>query len=61
MVLDQFKDRLIQILLIAACFTMIGGMLYYGILLGWVEGFSIIIATIFLVAIASANDYNKDR
>ena len=40
---------------------MLGGMLYYGPLWGWLEGFSIILATIFLVAIASANDYNKDR
>lgn len=62
MIKDQFKDPLIKILLLAAILTMIGsGFEYKSVLWGFVEGFSIIIATLFLVSIAAANDFNKDR
>ncbi len=40
---------------------MLVGMFHYESILGWVEGFSIIAATVILIALASANDYMKDR
>ncbi len=58
---DQTKDPLIRILAGAATLTLLTGVIYKGILTGWIEGVSIYIATIFIIAIASANDWLKEN
>ena len=60
MIIIQFYDRLIQLLLGAATLTLITGVLDNGLWLGWIEGFSIYIATLLIVSIAAGNDWLKE-
>ena len=40
---------------------MLVGWIYEGGLLGWVEGFAIILAVALVIVIGAYNDYQKDR
>ena len=58
---EQFEDRLIQVLIIAAIISTITGMMEFGPELGWTTGVSIALVTFLIIVIASSNDHMKDK
>jgi hypothetical protein len=48
-------------LVVAAIFSMLTGFLSEEGLLGWMQGFSIILGLLFLIGLGVANDYMKDK
>jgi|LauGreDrversion4_2_1035121.scaffolds.fasta_scaffold62992_6 hypothetical protein len=48
-------------LVVAAIISMITGYVSEDGLLGWMQGFSVIIGLVILVGFAAANDYMKDK
>ena len=59
--LEQIDDAVIKILLVAACITIVVGVCNRdtweeGLLYGWIEGVSIIVAVAFIVLITTLNN-----
>ena len=61
LIVENFEDRILQILLIAAFVSLIIGILKDGIEHGWVEGLSIFIAVAIIVSVTAGNNYIKEK
>ena len=61
MITEQFEDRILQILCIAAGVSLIIGIINEGIAEGWLEGFAIFIAVIIIVSVTATNNYLKEK
>lgn len=61
LILENFEDRILQILLLAATVSLIIGVVQHGWKHGWVEGCSIFIAVFIIVAVTAGNNYVKEK
>lgn len=61
LILENFEDRILQILLIAATVALIVGVVQHGWETGWVEGMSIYIAVCIIVTVTAGNNYIKEK
>lgn len=61
LVLENFEDRILQILLLAATVALVIGVIQHGWEKGWVEGFSILVAVLIIVSVTSGNNYIKEK
>ena len=61
MILENFEDRILQILLLAATVALIIGVIQFGWAHGWVEGCSIYIAIVIIVSVTAGNNYIKEK
>ena len=59
-VCDAFKDRILQILIIAAIVSLIVGTIDDPAQ-GWMEGTAILVAVVIIVSVTSANEYIKQK
>jgi Ca2+ transporting ATPase len=59
--LENFEDRILQILLIAAFVSLVIGIWKEGIEHGWIEGLSIFIAVTIIVSVTAGNNYIKEK
>lgn len=57
---ENFKDRILQILLLAATISLCIGIYENGPKTGWIDGLSIYIAVIIIVTVTSGNNYLKE-
>jgi Ca2+ transporting ATPase len=60
LVCENFEDRILQILLIAATVSLMIGIAENGWATGWIDGLSIYIAVIIIVTVTSGNNYIKE-
>ena len=60
LVAEQFEDTIIQILLVAATFSLAIGIWKDGLAAGWVDG-TIYLAVVIIVAVTAGNDYMKQK
>jgi Ca2+ transporting ATPase len=61
LILENFEDRILQILLIAALVALIIGIWKEGFAHGWIEGLSIFIAVAIIVSVTAGNNYIKEK
>jgi P-type Ca2+ transporter type 2B len=61
LVLENFEDRILQILLMAATLALIIGVVQHGWRSGWVEGTSIFFAVTVIVSVTAGNNYVKEK
>lgn len=61
LILENFEDKILQILLLAALVSLIIGIINDGLAHGWVEGTSIFIAIIIIVSVTAGNNYIKEK
>jgi magnesium-transporting ATPase (P-type) len=61
LILENFEDRILQILIIAATVSLIIGVVQNGWAHGWVEGLSIYIAIVIIVSVTAGNNYIKEK
>jgi Ca2+ transporting ATPase len=59
--LENFKDRILQILLLAATVALVIGIIQSGWAHGWIEGLSIFIAVFIIVTVTAGNNYIKEK
>ena len=58
--MDNFKDKINQILLIAAIVSIVIGLIKEGFPDGLVDGISIVIALVIITVISSFNNYRSE-
>lgn len=61
LILENFEDRILQVLLLAALVSLIIGIWENGWSMGWIDGLSIFIAVFIIVTVSSANNYAKEK
>lgn len=61
LILENFEDKILQILLLAAFAALIIGVAQHGWGSGWVEGLSIFIAVGIIVGVTAGNNYMKEK
>jgi len=61
LILENFEDRILQILIIAASVSLVIGIWKEGWESGWIEGSSIYLAIIIIVSVTSGNNYIKEK
>ena len=61
LILENFEDRILQILLLAATVALIIGVVQHGWQAGWVEGLTIFIAVGIIVGVTAGNNYLKEK
>jgi Ca2+ transporting ATPase len=61
LILENFEDRILQILLLAATVSLVIGVYKSGWAHGWVEGLSIFIAVFIIVTVTAGNNYIKEK
>lgn len=61
LIAEQFEDTILQILLVAAAVSLGIGIWKDGIASGWVEGVTIYLAVVIIVAVTAGNDYVKQK
>jgi Ca2+ transporting ATPase len=59
--MENFEDKILQILLIAATVALIINVAKNGWEKGWVEGTSIFFAVIIIVSVTAGNNYVKEK
>ncbi|KAM3140850.1 hypothetical protein pb186bvf_007077 [Paramecium bursaria] len=60
-ILENFEDKILQILCLAAFVNLIIGVITEGWAEGWMDGFAIFIAVIIIVSVTAGNNYIKDQ
>lgn len=60
MILEQLKDHILQILIIAAVISLIIGLIREPDE-GWMEGTAILVAVCLVVFVSAGNDYVKQK
>ena len=58
---ESLEDTILRILIVAAIFSLILGMVFEGVEKGWVEGFAILIAVMIVSLVTAVNDYEKEK
>jgi Ca2+ transporting ATPase len=61
LILENFEDRILQILLLAAFVSTVIGIYKSGWAHGWVEGASIFIAVTIIVTVTAGNNWVKEK
>lgn len=61
MILEQFEDKILQILILAALVSLCIGIWQEGIEKGWIEGLTIYLAVGIIVTVTVGNDYVKEK
>lgn len=61
LLLAQFEDKTLKVLLIAATFTLIIGLFNQKNPYAWIEGASIYFAVAFIAWFAASNEYLKEK
>jgi Ca2+ transporting ATPase len=61
MIIENFEDPTLRILCAAAIASLILGVMTHGIKEGWLEGVSILLAVVIIVAVTSFNNYMKEQ
>jgi Ca2+ transporting ATPase len=61
LLLENFEDTILQILIAAAIVTLIIGIIEKGFMLGSVDGFSILLAIVIIVGVTTGNNYMKEK
>ncbi len=61
LVFEQFDDRILQILLVAAAVSLAIGIWQDGIAKGWIEGVTIYIAVAIIITVTAGNNYVKEK
>lgn len=59
--MECFEDEMLKIITVAAIVSMIIGMIKDGPATGWIEGSTIVIAVIIIVAVTAGNNYMKEK
>ncbi|EGR33978.1 hypothetical protein IMG5_028960 [Ichthyophthirius multifiliis] len=60
LIIECFEDLMLQILVGASIVSTIVGIIDEGIVKGWIEGFTIILAICIIVSISAGNNYMKE-
>lgn len=58
---ESLEDTILRILIVAAIFSLILGMVFEGVEKGWIEGFAILIAVVIVSLVTAVNDYQKEK
>jgi len=61
LILENFEDKILQILLMAATLALIIGVVQHGWKAGWIEGTAIYAAVAIIVAVTAGNNYVKEK
>jgi Ca2+ transporting ATPase len=61
LILENFEDKILQLLLLAAFVSLVIGIINDGWAHGWVEGMSIFIAVFIIVSVTAGNNYIKEK
>lgn len=61
LILECFEDTMLQVLLLAAAVSLLVGIWKDGIAEGWLEGVTIYVAVVLIVAVTSGNNYIKQK
>lgn len=61
MILEQFEDEILRLLLLAATVSLAIGIWKEGLAKGWYEGVTIYFAILIIVTVTATNDYVKDK
>ena len=59
--MENFDDEMLRILCGAAVISLVLGILTEGLAEGWMEGASILIAVVIIVAVTAGNNYVKEQ
>jgi len=58
---ESLEDTILRILIVAAIFSLILGMVFEGVEKGWIEGFAILVAVAIVSLVTAVNDYQKEK
>jgi Ca2+ transporting ATPase len=61
LILENFEDKILQILLMAATAALAIGIIQHGWRNGWVEGTTIFMAIAVIVSVTAGNNYVKEK
>ena len=61
MIIEQFEDEILRLLLLAATVSLSIGIWKEGLAKGWYEGVTIYFAILIIVTVTATNDYVKDK
>lgn len=61
LILDILSDKILVILLVAAVFSTVLGIVQDGLSSGWIDGLSILIAVAAIVIITASNNLVKEK
>lgn len=61
MICEQFEDKILRILILAAFVSLVIGVWQDGWKKGWIEGLTIYIAVTIIITVTVTNDYAKER
>lgn len=61
LIIEQFEDLMLKILVIAAVVSVIVGIIKEGMEKGWMDGVSIFIAVVLIVSVTASNNYIKEK
>ena len=60
-IVECFDDEMLRIISVAAIVSIIVGMIKDGPKIGWVDGSTIVIAVVIIVAVTAGNNYMKEK
>ena len=58
---ESLEDTILRILIVAAIFSLILGMIFEGVKTGWIEGCAILVAVLIVSLVTAVNDYEKEK
>ena len=61
LILENFEDHILRILLLAATCSLIVGVMQHGWKAGWVEGAAIFMAVGVIISVTAGNNYIKEK
>lgn len=61
LILENFEDHILRILLLAATCSLVIGVIQHGWKAGWVEGLAIFIAVGVIISVTAGNNYIKEK
>jgi len=61
LILVNFEDHVLRILLVAATVSLIVGIIKEGFHHGWIEGTAVYVAVAIIIAVTAGNDYMKEK
>jgi Ca2+ transporting ATPase len=61
LVLENFEDHILRILLLAATCSLVIGVVQHGWKAGWVEGAAIFMAVAVIVTVTAGNNWIKEK
>jgi uncharacterized ion transporter superfamily protein YfcC len=61
LILENFEDHILRILLLAGTCSLIVGVMQHGWKAGWVEGAAIFMAVGVIISVTAGNNYIKEK